>query len=122
MRCLKLPENERPIAQKISKLVTGLPLALAHIIGYVDGNCTLEEFHDEFLQKEATFELWGAGTGSSLSQYPKNLLTVFAIALGALSTNARHLIDIFSMLNPDSIPEEMLLLSSKIPYLKQKSE
>jgi hypothetical protein len=105
-------ENDRGVAQQISISVSGLPLALALIVGFmqvVGDDCELSDFVDEFLAKRESFEVWASGEGISMSQYSKSMLTVFSMAVDNLPKDSRSFIDILSLLSPDSIPESMLL-------------
>ncbi|OIW28676.1 hypothetical protein CONLIGDRAFT_389933 [Coniochaeta ligniaria NRRL 30616] len=104
------------VAEQISASVSGLPLALTIITGYVQGvddDFELADFHKEFLENDRDFEFWANGEGVSMSQYSKNMLTVFALAVRKLPKHAKDLLNLISLLNPDSIQEEMLKLWSR---------
>lgn len=119
---IKEGESQREVAEQISMSVSGLPLALALIVGFLQGmddECELSEFQDEFLAKQTNFTLWASGEGTSISQYSKNLLTVFSMAVGKLPPDSRHLIDIMSILSPDAVQESMLTRSHLSEWPRQ---
>lgn len=105
------PENERDSARYLSEMFGGLPLALAHIGGYVSQHTSLSKYRD--LADRRFASAW-KGYPSTVHEYEKRLESVFDIALSELaqaSPTARNLIDIMAFLNPDSIPEEMLMMN-----------
>jgi len=109
---LNKEEKDREVAKQVSMSVSGLPLALALIVGFmqgVDDDCELSDFVDEFLAKQDSFEVWASGEGISMSQYSKSMLTVFSMAINNMPSDSRDFIDMLSLLSPDSIPEPMLL-------------
>ena len=106
-------ENHQP--KIVSELVGGLPLAIAHIAGYVNSSqSSLQDFIDAFEDNRCGSKLWCGPPGSSTFQYEKSLAIVFDVALAALGSDARDLIDCLAFLNPDSIPEEMIFRSKKV--------
>ncbi|KAK7428465.1 hypothetical protein QQZ08_005084 [Neonectria magnoliae] len=50
---------------------------------------------------------------STTQQYDRTLNTVWDLAFSVLGDEARSLMDVLAMLNPDSIPEDMLLSETK---------
>jgi hypothetical protein len=109
MKYLKEYTYEDHQPRIVSELVGGLPLAIAHIAGYANSsNSSLQDFIDAFKDSRCSSKLWSGPPGASTFQYEKSLAIVFDVALGALATDARELIDCLAFLNPDSIPEEMV--------------
>lgn len=101
--------------------VSGLPLALTLIVGYIQGvdeDFELSDFYEEYLGKENNFEVWASGEGISMSQYSKNLLTVFSMAVGKLPKDAREVLELLSFLSPDAVPELMLTQSFMAKWSK----
>jgi hypothetical protein len=122
---LKQNDDQLEVARQVSKFVAGLPLALAQIVGYVQGTDdepNLSEFLEEVLQHDESFEVWASGQGISLSQYPRNLLMVIGKTVQALPEDARYVLDVLSMLDSESIPEDMLQGESGIAALSNKSK
>ncbi|KFY07934.1 hypothetical protein V492_06687 [Pseudogymnoascus sp. VKM F-4246] len=118
LRYLHIGQEDDPdnLASEISKLVGGLPLALAHIGGYIyESNGTLREFINLFQDLPQT--IWDSEP-SSTSPYARSLSTVFDIALGALDKDSRDLINCMAFLNPDGIQEDMIFRQHKSPLLE----
>lgn len=117
---------DRETAKQVSMLVGGLPLAVAHIAGYLRGSKeSMVTFIEMFKSREIS-KIWRKGNMPTTHDYDKSLGTVFKIALKALSTDARHLMDIFAFLSPDNIPLDMVcqipqgLFGSLMPMSKFK--
>lgn len=102
-----LDEDEEEIGKQISDTQGGLPLAIATIGGYINASdCSVKEFLDDM---ETSSNAWEAGSIGQVSQYEKNLQTVFRIALLELPDRARRFINLLSFLSPDSVPEDLFL-------------
>lgn len=114
-------EEELDTAREIFKIVGGLPLAIATIGGYIYGGQTSTA--DFLAQLKNTNKVWQATSEDQLVQgYDKTLGTVFDIALSSLKPNSRALLNILAYLNPDRVPEEMLLERHKDPQLEFLSD
>jgi hypothetical protein len=117
-------EAEHEAAYQICNMIGGLPLAIATSAGYITvSKQTLPEFVGHLKRSN---KLWAAKDRvASVQDYDKTLGTVFDIALEELSGNARVLLDLLAFLNPDSIPEEMLLTNHRddsLNFLSDKDE
>ncbi len=68
---------------------------------------------------------WSASAVGPVNQYEKNLETVFNIAIGELSDQARGAIGILAFLNPDHIPEalfEKAIETRSLDFLRKKAD
>ena len=101
-------EKEEDTVYEILEIVGGLPLAITTIGGHVrQSGSTLSEFLRHLKQSNS---IWAISGKSFVEHYEKTLRTVFDIALSELpSDSARSFLYILAFLNPDCIPEEMLL-------------
>jgi hypothetical protein len=111
-----LRDPERDLAQQISGLVGGLPVAISHVAGYVSySQCSLSELLEIFKQRRrhtgaATSEdddLPASFRQASFS-YDETLAMVWNVTLRELSTDARDLTYILAYLNCEAVPESML--------------
>ena len=116
-------ETGSDLAHEISAIVGGLPLAITTIGGYInDSGSSLKEFLG--IMKQSS-NAWEETHDKKLKNYERTLSTVFEIALKELPSNARNLIIILAFLNPDSIPEEILLAvddSEEVKFLSNRAE
>ena len=109
-------DTERSIAQEISGLVGGLPVALSHVAGLAAySECTLSELLEIFKQRRKH-------TGAAMSEdddlpasfrqasysYDETLAMVWNVTLRELPIDARDMIYILAYLNCEAIPESML--------------
>ncbi|KAK0099727.1 hypothetical protein ONS96_008224 [Cadophora gregata f. sp. sojae] len=92
-------DSEEIVMHEISTWVGGLPLALVTLGGYMKvSESSPTELFESLKRSSNSWVSSGEGT---VRNYDKTLATVFDIALGELSENARHLVDILAYLNPD---------------------
>lgn len=116
-------ETEKALARETSAIVGGLPLAIATIGGYInESESSVEEFLD--IMKRSS-NAWDDTQHTKTKHYEKTLGTVFDIALKELPTGTRSLIDILAFLNPDSIPEGILIAphdNEEVKFLSSKAE
>lgn len=114
-------ETETNLARETSTIVRGLPLAIATIGGYINES---ESSVEEFLQiMKRSPNAWEDTQDTQTKHYEKTLGTVFDIALKELPPGARNLIDILAFLNPDSIPEGILIAphdNEEVNFLSKK--
>lgn len=108
-------DKEHATAQEISKVVGGLPLAIAAIAGYVQSNHTLEEFLASFNQSSG---FWRSAKTPALGQYERTLSTVFECALHDLDDDTLQFLRTLSLLNPDGVPQELLRLKHPPDQMK----
>ncbi|KAK7735795.1 hypothetical protein SLS63_003753 [Diaporthe eres] len=116
--------SEYDTAFQISKFVGGLPLAIAVMGGYMMvSDSTLTEFLGHLNRSS---KVWGAGgKGRYVQDYDHTLDTVFDLAIQELGVNSRRLVNILAFLNPDAIPEEMLVTkhpSEALEFLSNRDE
>ncbi|GAP92896.1 putative pfs domain-containing protein [Rosellinia necatrix] len=101
--------SQKEAALTISKFVGGLPIALAHIAGLMfSSHLSLDETV-EMLRRQNLSYLWPGERGSSTHAYENRLGEVWDMALKELNDVEKHLLNILSLLSPDSIPEELIL-------------
>jgi hypothetical protein len=109
-RHLRRGGSEQEIAEKLSKELGGLPLAIAHFAGYVaKSQCPLKHILESFQQRVKSSQIWSVGDITAVSGYDLTLATVWDLAFRRLSDDARLLIDIIAFLEPDYIPEVMFI-------------
>ena len=111
--------EEENAADKISVFVGHLPLSLTTIAGYIKR--TMITIPECMVMLKTSNALWEETSGPSYADegfYSKSLGTVFDIALNDLSENASTLLNILAFLNPDMIPEVMLLQENPDPLLR----
>ncbi|KAF7676169.1 hypothetical protein GT037_005674 [Alternaria burnsii] len=109
-------DDDRYVAREVSEWVGGLPLALVTIGGYVKTSGT--EISKVFARLKRSSRVWADRGDDAVHNYQKTLATVFNVALGALSPNARHFIDLMAFLNPDRTPEELFTQPQKVKTLE----
>ncbi|KAF6229946.1 hypothetical protein HO133_004283 [Letharia lupina] len=116
-------DEEEVIASEISDFVGHLPLALTTIGGYIKATMTtVPEFLSSLLASNAIWEKSSGPGYADESTYSKSLSTVFDIASKNLSADAQTLLNVMAFLNPDMIPEEMLLYNHTDPSLQFLSQ
>ncbi|MCJ1405770.1 hypothetical protein MMC11_009000, partial [Xylographa trunciseda] len=109
---------EYKLAGEIASLAEKLPLALAHIAGYIQvSGCTLTDF----------VQLWNERRGSTRSSThvanplmlstDKALETVWNIGLREVTTDARELLNILAFLDSEMIQRKLLVGEHKEPSL-----
>jgi hypothetical protein len=95
--------------------VRGLPLAIVTLAGYIKRSSSSPA--ELFASLKRSSKSW-VSSGEGSIRYDQILATAFNIALGELSENARHLVDILVYLNPDHVSEELLTSPHSLPTLK----
>ncbi|KAI9723948.1 MAG: hypothetical protein M1812_000666 [Candelaria pacifica] len=97
------------VAQNISNVVGGLPIAIAHIAGtMVESQLVLTEVLEKF-ERQRAHEIWTRNAPLSTLMYKESLFMVWNFALEELSNESLRFLRVLSMLHPDTIPEAMLL-------------
>lgn len=109
-------DPERHLAEEISAFVGGLPIAIAHVAGYVGfSGYPLEELIE-------TFRQWRKRTGLATDEaddlpvafreasfsYDGVLAMVWEVTLRELTEDARDVLNIFAYLNCEAVPQKML--------------
>ena len=103
------------MAFEIVDIVGGLPLAISTISGSIHmSNLTVAEFlgHIRRLDK-----IWDTTESTRVQGCDRTLGCVFELALAKLP-DSRKLINLLGFLNPDNIPEAMLLERQDDPSLE----
>jgi NB-ARC domain len=116
-----LYDGELKAAKKITEMFGGLPLAIAHIAGYVsDSPCSLSDFLEITEQRYAY--IWDSDVTVSKAQSKKRLNVVWDVALDELPPDARKLIYTMAFMNPDLMPDAIFLARSDLedPELKKR--
>jgi hypothetical protein len=98
-------DEERSASQEIASWVGGLPLAIVTVAGYLKCSSVSAAKMLESLKRSSN--VWSKSGEGSVWYYEKTLATVFDVALGEISGNSRHLLQIMAFLSPDGIPEEL---------------
>jgi hypothetical protein len=112
-------EFNKAVTCEISDFVGGLLLAITTIGGYMKGTpSTMPEY---LANLKRSNEVWARSGAEFVDYYDGTLGTVFNIALGELEMhdkNARSLLNISAFMNPDTIPEEVLVASHQTHSLQ----
>lgn len=118
-------DPEALLAREISAFVGGLPVAIAHVAGYVGfSDITLEELIE-------TFREWRKRTGAATDEaddlpatfreasfsYDGTLAMVWEVTLRELTQDARDVLNILAYLNCGSVPRVMLWGMHEDPVL-----
>ena len=119
-------DKEKEHAAEIVDMFGCLPLAIAHIGGYIsESRCTLKEFKEMATQRYSF--IWEGDAPATLYQYDKRLDLVWDFALEELPPDAKSLIYMMAFMNPDYMSEDMLLsqfqvdLSSSGSHMARKA-
>lgn len=102
--------SEAESAERISKELGGLPLAIAHFSGFVKrSQCSLEHVLESLRERKQSRQIWEQSDLTNTNGYSHTLETVWHLAFRRLSPDARDLIYIMAFLEADHIPEEMFI-------------
>lgn len=119
-------DRERSVVGEMTHMFGGLPIAIATIAGAIKE--AQSSPHDFLQTMKHSSAFWGDDQNPCTMSYEKSLDKVFEIALHELqerNENARKLINILAFLNPDSIPESLLLAAPNQPgldFLERKDQ
>ena len=112
-------EDAESTARQISHSLAGLPLAITQMAGYIRRNdLSLSELFSLYQESEERVALFSTRYDTEAKGYPHSIATVWA--LEKLSREARVLLQIASLLDPDII-QETILLDSCIALLGEKT-
>ena len=106
--CKQPSKQEIASAKSISAMVGGLPIAIAHMAGYMFTSKTNPKELQQMLETGEVYDIWSKSKTWTTPLYEQTLDMVWHIALQELSTSAKELLYVISMLNPDGIPDELL--------------
>lgn len=119
-------DPEKNLAKDISAFVGGLPVAIAHVAGYVShSGSSLNELIE-------TFREWRIRTGIATDgaddlppsfretsfSYDDALTMVWDVALRELTEDSRQVLNIIALLNCSSVPVDMLWRIHEDPSLQ----
>jgi hypothetical protein len=98
-------------AKQVSNELGGLPLLLSHVAGFMGSSkCSLETLLEHLQQPTSLKRIWAYDSSTSTNfQYGEPMQKVWRLALDALSDEAETTLNIIAMLNPDGIPEDLLV-------------
>lgn len=118
-------ENDAKAAKEICQLIGGLPLAMVHMSSLIqDRGYSYQEFLA--LYKRHAEKIFVKD--QSHVDYDHTLNTVWDLSIQSLSPNARVLLDLLSLFDPDSIPERLLIgtrakiVESRLKFLNDDFE
>ena len=98
--------NDAKAAKEICQLIGGLPLAMVHTSAFIqDRGYSYTEFRALYKRHPERIFV----KDQSHVDYDHTLNTVWDLSLQSLSPNARVLLDLLSLFDPDSIPERLLI-------------
>jgi hypothetical protein len=107
---LKPPsENDRKAVARIVELVGGLPIAVAHIAGSMFSSQLTAQEAINLFEKQRLQPIWSSQNTWSTHAYTQRLNMVWDVALGELTPDALHVLDILSLMSPDAIHESILM-------------
>ncbi|OQV00974.1 NB-ARC domain-containing protein [Cladophialophora immunda] len=101
------PPTENDDAISLCKELGGLPLAIAHVAGYMaESDVSVKDTLDMFTQRRESAEIFNTKPDTTFV-YSKALDFVWDVALRELVDDTLRLMHVLSMLNPEGVPEEM---------------
>ena len=104
------PSNEDLVsAEHVCDMVGGLPIAIAHMAGYMFTSGTKPKELRQRLETEEAYDIWLKTKTWTTPLYEQTLESVWHIALRELPAPTIELLYVLSMLSPDSIPDELLV-------------
>lgn len=112
------------MAKDISVELSGLPLLLSHVAGYVEGTkAPLSSILDNLKQPSEFKRIWGFDSATSTNfQYREPMAKVWRLALNSLKPEALRTLHIMAMLSPDEVYEDMLFGEWEDPELEFLAE
>jgi hypothetical protein len=103
-------------AQSLAKELGGLPLAINQMATYMqETECTLDTFFELFIDFQNKNELLSGGATQLDIGYPYLMSTVWDVSLSRVTANGRHLLQLMSFYDLDSIPESLFLEKAVFP-------
>lgn len=101
-----MSDDDQLVLEDVSELLGGLPLAVAHVGGYIsESKHSLRSFRD-FFKTRWQDKVWKEH--SLVAKHDKRLGIIWDLALDELPADARRLIHVMAYLNPDFIPQTWL--------------
>lgn len=108
IQCDQPSEKDVASAKGVSEMVGGLPIAIAHMAGFMFTSKTSPTELQEKLMTREAYDIWRKPKLWTTPLYEQTLDKVWQIALRELPESAVKLLLVLSMLNADAIPDEML--------------
>ena len=109
---------EYKLAGEIASLAERVPLALAHIAGYVQvSGCTLTDFVQLWNERRRSTRVSPQTTNPLILSTDKALETVWNIGLREVTSDARELLNILAFLDSENIQKKLLIGEHKEPSL-----
>jgi hypothetical protein len=101
--------TESDDARSLCEELGGLPLAIAHVAGYMtESSVSVKDALDMLTRRREAAKIFEKKPEGATFGYKKALGFVWDIALQELDESALKLMQVLSMLNPDGVPEDML--------------
>ncbi|EED22768.1 conserved hypothetical protein [Talaromyces stipitatus ATCC 10500] len=119
---LRNTEAARAIVQRVGCL----PVAIKTSVGLIrEAGCSLDDYNKEWNDPRTIIDRSDVKYADSRdARYNKGLRDLFAKSLQNLDLDARALVNVFSLMDDEHIPEEMLrndLLAVQLPFLKHRA-
>lgn len=109
---------EHKLAGEIATLAEGLPLALAHIAGYLQvSKCTLTDFVQLWNERRRHAKTSAQLNSPRILPTDRALETVWNIGLREVTIDARELLNILAFLDSETIQRKLLVGEHKEPSL-----
>lgn len=103
-------QSRTKAAEEISSALGGLPMAIAHVTGYLrQTQCSLDQFLSQYQSRKLSSRIDSITNNILTRQYGRTLDTVWEIAFKDLSAESRDFLDVLAFLSPDSVPEQALI-------------
>ncbi|KAI4105541.1 MAG: hypothetical protein LQ339_003383 [Xanthoria mediterranea] len=101
------------LAIVIAKKPGGLPIALSHVAGFIEAtSCTFEELLDMYSYR-ADPEMVDYDSSEITFDYEGSYATLWKVSFESLGKEAKELLEMVALLDPDSIPESLFRDESK---------
>lgn len=105
--------QDESLAIVIAKKLGGLPIALSHIAGFIEAtSCKFEELLDLYSYR-ADPEMVDYDSSEITFHYEGSYATLWKVSFESLGKEAKELLEMVALLDPDSIPESLLRDGSK---------
>ncbi|KIX09848.1 uncharacterized protein Z518_00929 [Rhinocladiella mackenziei CBS 650.93] len=113
--------EQKEIARLICDELGGLPIAIAHVAGFIRELTGLHGFLDMFKERANSSAIFDLPAPTTVATYEKRLGLVWDFALNQVSSDSLTLLHILSMLSPDGVPVDDLHhrdLDSDLAFLR----
>lgn len=115
-------ESDVAESESLSEILGGLPIAIAHVAGRIlSSQMTLGEARDLFKNQQSEY-MWSGEQTSSTHMYSLQLSKVWEFSLHELQPDVLELLYVLAMLDPDSIPERMIVEDAVSDSLTERPE